>query len=247
MFFICKYKFSVKIYFLRIRLQNFCTKSADFAAKLLTGLNYCHSGGVSCGWGIRAGIIWRNICIYPKHNNIIYWSFHTVSCHLGKNGITAGTHIRTSKSQCIGTVFIQLHICAAHVNSCNRGTLHGHGNTYSADFSISKILTGIFFIPVHHFLCPFHTLIHGTAFCCITISVCRKRLSLKRHVQLPDLYRIHSHDLSQLVHCWFNCIDSLCCSVSTVRSCCLYIGINNIIGKTISFRMTIKGNGFMPA
>ena len=87
--------------------------------------------------------------------------------------------------------------------------------------------------------------IHGTAAVDRYIRISRKCLSFHRHVQLTEFYRIHPHLMSQLICCGLHSKNTLCGTIATISASCLHIGVNNIISKTVGFRMTIQRNGFM--
>ena len=239
---IIEYTGTVKIDFSLIYFHHLCTKLTDFFLQFLAGLHNCHTCGIGRGGSIGTGIIRRNIRIHTEYYDVIHRCIQAVCRNLCHNSITACSHVRTSKCQRIRTIFIQLNICAAYVNSCNGRTLHSHGNTDSADLAISHIPAWIFGIPVHHLFGARHTAVHGTALCIRNIRISRKRTALYRHIHFFYLNRIHSHLMCQLIYCRFHCKNTLGCTITTIGTCRLHICIDNIKSKSVGFCMSVKSD-----
>ena len=239
---IIEYTGTVKIDFSLIYFHHLCTKLTDFFLQFLAGLHNCHTCGIGRGGSIGTGIIRRNIRIHTEYYDVIHRCIQAVCRNLCHNSITACSHVRTSKCQRIRTIFIQLNICAAYVNSCNGRTLHSHGNTDSADLAISHIPAWIFGIPVHHLFGARHTAVHGTALCIRNIRISRKRAALYRHIHFFYLNRIHSHLMCQLIYCRFHCKNTLGCTITTIGTCRLHICIDNIKSKSVGFCMSVKSD-----
>ena len=239
---IIEYTGTVKIDFSLIYFHHLCTKLTDFFLQFLAGLHNCHTCGIGRGGSIGTGIIRRNIRIHTEYYDVIHRCIQAVCRNLCHNSITACSHVRTSKCQRIRTIFIQLNICAAYVNSCNGRTLHSHGNTDSADLSISHIPAWIFGIPVHHLFGARHTAVHGTALCIGNIRISRKRAALYRHIHFFYLNGIHSHLMCQLIYCRFHCKNTLGCTITTIGTCRLHICIDNIKSKSVGFCMPVKSD-----
>ena len=239
---IIEYTGTVKIDFSLIYFHHLCTKLTDFFLQFLAGLHNCHTCGIGRGGSIGTGIIRRNIRIHTEYYDVIHRCIQAVCRNLCHNSITACSHVRTSKCQRIRTIFIQLNICAAYVNSCNGRTLHSHGNTDSADLAISHIPAWIFGIPVHHLFGARHTAVHGTALCIRNIRISRKRAALYRHIHFFYLNGIHSHLMCQLIYCRFHCKNTLGCTITTIGTCRLHICIDNIKSKSVGFCMPVKSD-----
>ena len=239
---IIEYTGTVKIDFSLIYFHHLCTKLTDFFLQFLAGLHNCHTCGIGRGGSIGTGIIRRNIRIHTEYYDVIHRCIQAVCRNLCHNSITACSHVRTSKCQRIRTIFIQLNICAAYVNSCNGRTLHSHGNTDSADLAISHIPAWIFGIPVHHLFGARHTAVHGTALCIRNIRISRKRAALYRHIHFFYLNGIHSHLMCQLIYCRFHCKNTLGCTITTIGTCSLHICIDNIKSKPVGFCMSVKSD-----
>ena len=239
---IIEYTGTVKIDFSLIYFHHLCTKLTDFFLQFLAGLHNCHTCGIGRGGSIGTGIIRRNIRIHTEYYDVIHRCIQAVCRNLCHNSITACSHVRTSKCQRIRTIFIQLNICAAYVNSCNGRTLHSHGNTDSADLAISHIPAWIFGIPVHHLFGARHTAVHGTALCIRNIRISRKRAALYRHIHFFYLNGIHSHLMCQLIYCRFHCKNTLGCTITTIGTCRLHICIDNIKSKSVGFCMSVKSD-----
>ena len=239
---IIEYTGTVKIDFSLVYFHHLCTKLTDFFLQFLAGLHNCHTCGIGRGGSIGTGIIRRNIRIHTEYYDVIHRCIQAVCRNLCHNSITACSHVRTSKCQRIRTIFIQLNICAAYVNSCNGRTLHSHGNTDSADLAISHIPAWIFGIPVHHLFGARHTAVHGTALCIRNIRISRKRTALYRHIHFFYLNGIHSHLMCQLIYCRFHCKNTLGCTITTIGTCRLHICIDNIKSKSVGFCMSVKSD-----
>ena len=239
---IIEYTGTVKIDFSLIYFHHLCAKLTDFFLQFLAGLHNRHTCGIGRGGSIGTGIIRRNIRIHTEYYDVIHRCIQAVCRNLCHNSITACSHVRTSKCQRIRTIFIQLNICAAYVNSCNGRTLHSHGNTDSADLAISHIPAWIFGIPVHHLFGARHTAVHGTALCIRNIRISRKRAALYRHIHFFYLNGIHSHLMCQLIYCRFHCKNTLGCTITTIGTCRLHICIDNIKSKSVGFCMSVKSD-----
>ena len=205
----------------------------QFVASLHNG----HAGDV-CGRGsVRAGVVRRNVGISTENCNIVHIAVHQFGYHLGKNRITAGTHISSTNNQVISAVFAELQSCGTNVNIGDAAALHAHGNASGSDFAVAHIANLGAFFPVKHLTAMLHTTVQSTGIGNLVVVGGHDHAFLD-HVDITDFRSIHTQLFGQFTDDGFYSEDTLGSTVTAVSARCLMVRINYIIVETMGFQGT---------
>ena len=223
---------SIEINLIHFTFQHLRCLSDDPLFQFLTGSCHRHTGHISRTWCIRAWIIRRSIGICSGYCNIIQITVQTFCCHLCKNRITPGSHVRCRDWHIVDTILAQFDRRRSDIYIGNAGSLHGKCYSDAADFAIRHNFSWILFIPSGHFFYSRKAFIKCTAIRCLPI-ICRHELSFFDHILHTDLHRIHAKFFCQFINRCLNRKDSLRRSISTISSCCHPVGIDHIVTEPV--------------
>ena len=232
------YTVACKFQFFHRCIQHTGCNLKNSGDQFLAGFFYRFSCYICRTWRIRSRIVWRRIRICSEDFYIFHRTIQAFCRHLCKDRITSGTHICRCDHQSIESIIIHLNGCRSYIDTGDSGTLHSHCDSHTSDFAVSHIFVWIFIFPSDQLRSPFKATVKCTALRRLTV-ICRHNVAFSYHVLKTDLHRIHMKSLRHLIYRRFHRKDSLCCSISTICSCCHVICIDNIICKTVCFCRTI--------
>ena len=236
---------SCELCLFRTAAHHLCSYFTHIRFQLFAGHLHRFSRQIGGGGRIGTGVIWGGIRVCPKHLYLVYRTIHTLCCHLGKDRITACTHIRSTDHQIIETFVSQLHGSGTYVQIRYTGALHGESHTCRPHLSISHIPNREFFIPVENIFTFCNTAIQCTGIRLLTV-IRRHDHAFPDNILFTECNGIHVKPCSQLIDSTLYCKKSLRCTVTTVSSGRLNVRIDHVIGKPVCLQTSgVKRNGFM--